>query len=73
MDSLCADTDRPDRGHLVFVYFAKATALVGSAVQSTSSFNSLRSEKLKRCVCVCVCVCVCLPEAGYAYSSFVSS
>lgn len=49
-----ADIDKPDKGHLAFIYFAKATALVGSVSQSICSFNGLRSEKLKCCVSACL-------------------
>lgn len=52
--SLCADIDKPDKGHFAFIYFAKATVLVGCVVQSISSFNGLRSEKLKCCVSACL-------------------
>lgn len=54
MDSFCADIDVPDKGHLGFVYSAKATTFVGCVVQSISCFNGLRSEKLKCSVCACL-------------------
>ncbi len=54
MDSLCADIDKPDKGHLAFVYFAKATVFVGCVIQSISSFNGLTSEKLKCYVPACL-------------------
>lgn len=54
MRSSCADIDKPDKGHLAFIYFAKATALVDSVSQSICSFNGLRSEKLKCCVSACL-------------------
>lgn len=47
MHCLCAGIDKPDKGHVAFVYFAKATVFVGCVVQSFRSFNGLRSEKLK--------------------------
>ncbi|KAM7411332.1 hypothetical protein PAMA_021360 [Pampus argenteus] len=58
--------DKPDKGHLAFVYFAKATVFMGCVVQSIS-FNGLRSEKLKCCVSAC-----CAPRGAYMYSSSVS-
>lgn len=48
VDSLCTDTELPDKGHLCFVYFAEATVFAGCVHQSISSFNGLKSEKLKR-------------------------
>jgi len=47
LNSLCANTDVPDKGYLAFVYSAKATVFVGCVVQSISCFSGLRSEELK--------------------------
>ncbi len=54
MDSFSADTEKPDKGHLAFVYFAKATVFVGCVLQSITTINGLRSEKLKCRVSACL-------------------
>lgn len=50
--SFCADTDRPDKGHLAFVYFAKAPSLLGCVLQSISSFSGLRFLRARNAVCL---------------------
>lgn len=54
---VCTDMDLPDKGHLCFVYFVEATVFVGCVQQSISSFNGLKSEKLKWGVSACLAPC----------------